>query len=106
MMKPPQKTKMMFDKHSIPMMPNLLIIHEVDFTVKETNLDLGKAVDYNHHYDIVECMTYLFICVVRACGLAAKDANGTSDPISLFLSSCFCSSSLLFIGAIIVCIWH
>jgi hypothetical protein len=89
------------------MMPNLLTVHEVDFIVKETNLNLGKAVDYNHHYDLMEHMTYLFIHVVKACGLATKDANVISDHVSFFLSSCFCSSpSLLFIGAIIVCIWH
>jgi hypothetical protein len=75
---------MMLDKHSIPMMPNSLTIHEADFTIKETNLDLGKVVDYNHHYDIVEHMTYLFIHVVRTCGLATKDANGINDPISFF----------------------
>ncbi len=107
MPKPPKRTEMMPDKQPIPMMPSSLTVHEADFTVKETNPDLGKAVDYNHHYDLVEHMTYLFIRVVRARGLAAKDANGTSDPVSLFLSSCLCpSSSLLFIGAIIVCIWH
>ncbi len=107
MPKPPRR-EMMPDKQPIPMMPSSLTVHEADFTVKETNPDLGKAVDYNHHYDLVEHMTYLFIRVVRARGLAAKDANGTSDPVSLFLSSCLCSSSslLLFIGAIIVCIWH
>jgi hypothetical protein len=98
---------MMLDKHSILMMPNLLTIHEVDFTVRETNLDLGKVVHYNHHYHLMEHMTYLFLCVVRTCGLATKDANGTSDLVSLFWSSYLCSSSsLLFIGAIIVCIWH
>ncbi len=107
MPKPPKRTEMMPDKQPIPMMPSSLTVHEADFTVKETNPDLGKAVDYNHHYDLVEHMTYLFIRVVRARGLAAKDVNGTSDPVSLFLSSCLCpSSSLLFIGAIIVCIWH
>jgi hypothetical protein len=107
MPKPPKRTEMMPDKQPIPMMPSSLTVHEADFTVKETNPDLGKAVDYNHHYDLVEHMTYLFIRVVRARGLAAKDANGTSDPVSLFLSSRLCSSSsLLFIGAIIVCIWH
>jgi hypothetical protein len=105
MQKPLKRTEMMPDKQPIPMMPSSLTVHEADFTVKETNPDLGKAVDYNHHYDLVEHMTYLFVRVVRARGLAAKDANGTSDPVSLFSSSCLCSSSsLLFIGAIIVCI--
>ncbi len=103
---PIKRTKMMFDKHSIPMMPNLLIVHEVDFTIKEINIDLGKFVDYNHHYDLMEHMTYI-IHVVRAHGLVIKDANGTNDHVSLFWSSYFCSSSsLLFIGAIIMCIWH
>jgi len=107
MSKPPKRTKMMFDKHPIPMMTNSLIVHEIDFTIKETNLDIGKVVDYNHLYDLLEHMTYLFICVVKTHGLVAKDANGTSDLISFFFSSCLCSSSsLLFIGAIIVCIWH
>ncbi len=106
MLKPPKRIKMMFDKHSIPMMPNSLIVHEVDFTIKKTNIDLGRFVDYDHHYDLVEHMTYI-IHVVRACGLVTKDANGTNEHVSLFWSSYFCSSSsLLFIGAIIMCIWH
>jgi hypothetical protein len=95
MSKPPKRTKMMFDKHSIPMMFNSLTIHGVDFTIKETNLDLGKVFDYNHHYDLMEHMTYLFIRVMRTCGLATKDANGISDPISFFLSSCICSKASL-----------
>ncbi len=107
MSKPPKRTKMMPNKQLIPMMPNSLIIHEIDFIIKETNFSLGKVVDYNYHYDFMEHMTYLFIHVVKAHCLAAKDANGTSDHVSLFSSSCFCSSSnLLFISAIIICIWH
>ncbi|CAK9266232.1 unnamed protein product [Sphagnum jensenii] len=58
----------------------LLTVPETDFTIKETNPDLGKAVDYNHHYGLVEQMTFLFIRVVKARGLAAKDAERTSDP--------------------------
>ncbi len=89
------------------MMPSSLIVHEVGFIVKETNHDLGKVIDYNHHYDLMEHMAYLFIHVLKTCSLATKDANGTNDPINLFWSSCLCSSSsLLFISAIIICIWH
>lgn len=51
-----------------------------DFAVKETNPDLGKAVDYRQHYDLVEEMLYLFIRVVRARNLMGKDNNGLSDP--------------------------
>jgi hypothetical protein len=80
---------MMFDKHPIPMMTNSLIVHEVDFTIKETNFDLGKVLDYNHHYDLLEHMTYLFIYVVRTHGLVAKNANGTSDPIIFFCHHAF-----------------
>ncbi|CAK9202097.1 unnamed protein product [Sphagnum jensenii] len=74
------KPDMKADKQPMPMRPNMLTVPEADFTVKETNPDLGKAVDYNHHYDLVEHMTYLFIRIVKARGLAAKDADGSSDP--------------------------
>ncbi len=77
-----QKPDMKADKQPMPMRPNMLTVPEADFTVKETNPDLGKAVDYNHHYDLVEHMTYLFIRIVKARGLAAKDADGSSDPVS------------------------
>lgn len=60
--------------------PNMITVPESDFTVKETNPDLGKAVDYKQHYDLVEEMTYLFIRVVRARNLMGKDNNGLSDP--------------------------
>lgn len=63
--------------------PNRITVPEADFTVKETNPDLGKAVDYKQHYDLVEEMTYLFIRVVRARNLMGKDNNGLSDPVSL-----------------------
>jgi hypothetical protein len=76
------KPDMKADKQPMPMRPNMLTVPEADFTVKETNPDLGKAVDYNHHYDLVEHMTYLFIRIVKARGLAAKDADGSSDPVS------------------------
>ncbi len=66
----------------------LLTVPETDFTIKETNPDLGKAVDYNHHYGLVEQMTFLFIRVVKARGLAAKDAERTSDPVSLSWTAC------------------
>ena len=51
--------------------------------MKETNPDLGKAVDYRQHFDLVEQMSYLFVRVVRARGLMGKDANGLSDPVSV-----------------------
>jgi hypothetical protein len=73
----------------------LLTVPETDFTIKETNPDLGKAVDYNHHYDLVEQMTFLFIRVVKARGLAAKDAERTSDPVSLFLGLHACMQQQL-----------
>ena len=63
--------------------PNLITVPEADFTVKETNPDLGKAVDYKQHYDLVEEMQYLFIRVVRARNLMGKDNNGLSDPVSI-----------------------
>lgn len=63
--------------------PSLITVPEADFTVKETNPDLGKAVDYRQHFDLVEQMSYLFIRVVRARGLMGKDANGLSDPVSV-----------------------
>lgn len=63
--------------------PNLLTVPETDFTVKETNPDLGKAVDYKEHFDLVEQMTYLFVRVVRARDLLGKDQGGFSDPVSL-----------------------
>jgi len=56
-----------------------------DFAVKETNPDLGKAVDYRQHYDLVEEMSYLFIKVVRARNLMGKDNNGLSDPVRALL---------------------
>jgi hypothetical protein len=64
-----------------PPRPSLITVPEADFTVKETNPDLGKAVDYRQHFDLVEQMSYLFIRVVRARGLMGKDANGLSDPV-------------------------
>jgi hypothetical protein len=66
--------------------PSLITVPEADFTVKETNPDLGKAVDYKQHFDLVEQMTYLFVRVVRARGLMGKDANNLSDPVSVPLS--------------------
>lgn len=60
--------------------PSLITVPETDFTVKETNPDLGKAVDYRQHFDLVEQMSYLFVRVVRARGLMGKDTNGLSDP--------------------------
>jgi flagellar biosynthesis GTPase FlhF len=54
---------------------------EADFTVKETNPDLGKAVDYKTHYDLVEQMSYLFVRVVKARDLLPRDANLKSDPV-------------------------
>jgi len=66
-----------------PPRPSLITVPAADFTVKETNPDLGKAVDYRQHFDLVEQMSYLFIRVVRARGLMGKDANGLSDPVSV-----------------------
>lgn len=60
--------------------PNLITVPEADFTVKETNPDLGRAVDYKQHYDLVEEMSYLFVRVARARNLMGKDNNGLSDP--------------------------
>ena len=75
--------------------PNVLTVPETDFTVKETNPDLGKAVDYRQHFDLVEQMTYLFVRVVRARDLMAKDSNGSSDPVSLIECSDFASRVLM-----------
>ncbi|CAK9210321.1 unnamed protein product [Sphagnum troendelagicum] len=79
-----QRLEVRPDMQPMPMRPlrplSTLTVPEGEFAVKETNPDLGKAVDYNHHYDLVEHMSYLFIRVVRARGLAPKDANGSSDP--------------------------
>lgn len=63
--------------------PNLITVPEADFTVKETNPDLGRAVDYKQHYDLVEEMSYLFVRVARARNLMGKDQNGLSDPVSI-----------------------
>jgi hypothetical protein len=60
-----------------------MTVPEADFTVKETNPDLGKAVDYKQHYDLVEQMSYLFVRVVRARGLMGKDEGVKSDPVSI-----------------------
>jgi hypothetical protein len=89
MLKPPKRTKMTPNKQLIPMMPSSLIVHEVDFIVKETNPDFGKVVDYNHHYDHVEHMTYLFVHVVKTCGLATKDLNGSSNLVRFFCHPTF-----------------
>lgn len=72
------------DRQPEGLRPNVLTVPETDFTVKETNPDLGKAVDYRQHFDLVEQMSYLFVRVVRARDLLGKDANGFSDPVSLF----------------------
>lgn len=69
--------------------PGLITVPDADFTVKETNPDLGKAVDYKQHYDLVEEMSYLFVRVVRARNLMGKDENGSSDPVR------FCSLNLI-----------
>lgn len=67
--------------------PNMITVPENDFIVKETNPDLGKAVDYKHQFDLVEQMTYLFVRVNKARDLMGKAENGLSDPVSdLFLS--------------------
>lgn len=79
--KMPKVVETKADKQPLPMKPNQLTVPEADFTVKETNPDLGKAVDYNRHFDLVEHMTYLFVRVVKSRGLAPKDANGSSDPV-------------------------
>jgi hypothetical protein len=71
------------DQQPGPLRPNALTVPETDFTVKDTNPDLGKAVDYNPHFDLVEQMTYLYVRVVRARNLLGKDQNGFSDPVSL-----------------------
>ncbi len=65
-----------------PPRPNLMTVPEADFTVKETSPDLGKAVDYKQHYDLVEQMSYMFVRVVRARGLMGKDEGLKSDPVS------------------------
>ncbi len=85
-----QRLEVRPDMQPMPMRSSLrplstLTVPEGEFAVKETNPDLGKAVDYNHHYDLVEHMSYLFIRVVRARGLAPKDANGSSDPVCVCL---------------------
>jgi hypothetical protein len=72
--------------------PTPRTLPDTDFTVKETNPDLGKAVDLKTHFDLVEQMTYLFVRVVKARDLLARDANGKSDPVSnnlLFLNNFF-----------------
>ncbi|KAG0576152.1 hypothetical protein KC19_5G059000 [Ceratodon purpureus] len=68
------------DKQPDSLRPNVMTVPETDFTVKNTNPDLGKAVDYNQHFDLVEQMTYLFVRVLRARDLLGKDQNGLSDP--------------------------
>ncbi len=84
------------DKQPEAPRPNLITVPEADFTVKETNPDLGKAIDYKQHYDLVEQMTYLFVRVVRAQGLMGKDEEGKSDPVSNWhLSSSFIHASIL-----------
>lgn len=82
------KTKKEVKADKVPegLRPNMITVPEADFTVKETNPDLGKAVDYKQHYDLVEEMSYLFIRVVRARNLMGKDNNGLSDPVSLRIS--------------------
>lgn len=70
------------DKVPQSMGPNLITVPDTDFAVKETNPELGRAVDYRQHYDLVEEMSYLFVRVVRARNLMGKDNNGLSDPVS------------------------
>nr|XP_024367664.1 protein QUIRKY-like isoform X2 [Physcomitrium patens] len=65
------------DRQPYPIRPNPGIVPETDFIVKETNPDLGKAVDYNQHFNLVEQMGYLFVRVVRARDLLG---NGRCDP--------------------------
>ncbi|XP_024398723.1 FT-interacting protein 3 isoform X1 [Physcomitrium patens] len=60
--------------------PSTITVPEADFTVKETHPNLGNAVDYRQHHDLVEEMSYLFIRVVRARNLSGKDNNTLSDP--------------------------
>lgn len=76
------KTKKEVKADRVPEGPraNMITVPPADFTVKETNPDLGKAVDYKQHYDLVEEMSYLFVRVVRARNLMGKDNNGLSDP--------------------------
>lgn len=66
--------------------PSTITVPEADFTVKETHPNLGNAVDYRQHHDLVEEMSYLFIRVVRARNLSGKDNNTLSDPVSFSLN--------------------
>lgn len=75
----PNKNVAMPDRQPDPR-PNSVTVPENDFFVKETNPDLGKAVDHKQHFDLVEGMMYLFVRVVRARGLLGKDTTGLSDP--------------------------
>ncbi|BBN13059.1 hypothetical protein MPTK1_6g00440 [Marchantia polymorpha subsp. ruderalis] len=60
---------------------NLSTVAPAEFQIRDVvQRNLGAAVEYNHNYDLVEPMTYLYVRVVKARKLAAKDANGTSDP--------------------------
>ncbi|XP_073133544.1 FT-interacting protein 4-like [Henckelia pumila] len=55
--------------------------HEGDFDLRETRPSLGGGrVSGNDTYDLVEQMEYLFVRVVKAMGLPAKDGNSGPDP--------------------------
>lgn len=63
-------------------------VPETEFFVKDTNPVLGGVIgefrQHQHAFDLVEEMPFLFLRVVKARGLAAKDVNGKSDPVSAF----------------------
>ncbi|CAM6123992.1 unnamed protein product [Calypogeia fissa] len=61
--------------------PNVHTVAPNEFKVKDVvHKNIGTAMEYQHSYDLVEPMQYLYVKVVRARNLAAKDAGGTSDP--------------------------
>ncbi|KAJ7292300.1 hypothetical protein O6H91_10G051900 [Diphasiastrum complanatum] len=57
------------------------VVPSAEYSLKDTAPNLGRLHGgKGTAYDLVEKMQYLFVRVVKAKGLAAKDANGSSDP--------------------------
>lgn len=67
-----------------PPPPVVSTVTPAEFKVKDVvSKNIGTAMEYQHSYDLVEPMAYLYVKVVKARNLAAKDAGGTSDPVSV-----------------------
>ncbi|KAJ7297142.1 hypothetical protein O6H91_08G112600 [Diphasiastrum complanatum] len=69
------------DERKISTAAAATVVHPSEFDLKDTAPALGTmSGERIASYDLVEKMQYLFVKVVKARGLVAKDLTGSSDP--------------------------